>query len=322
MSPPVDEDSRRSGFPGTPTRTRRGIPSLNWLRVFEAAARTESFARAAESLNMSTSAVSQQIKALETHFGAELFDRGPRHVELTDAGHAFLPAVRQSLNTVEDAANSLFCKDRIETLTLQCVLIFATGWLAPRLPAFSRSFPRIRLHLTGGYSCRDFRHAGPELQILFGPVHRGWPQCDRLFDETIYPVASADVALSVRTPGDLLRHRLIQVDAHRVNWHRILQSVRIDEIPARRICLADTTEIALFMAAAGYGVALARAPTTDRLVAQLGLEPCPEGTALPSSEAYYLACRNAQHLSGAARNFREWLLSEASAAIPVSPATA
>ena len=322
MIPPADEDPRRSGLPGTPARTRRGIPSLNWLRVFEAAARTESFARAAELLNMSTSAVSQQIKALETHFGAELFERGPRQVELTDAGHAFLPAVRQSLNAVEDAANSLFCKDRVETLTLQCVLIFATGWLVPRLPAFSRSFPRVRLHFTGGYSYRDFRHTGSELQILFGPVHRGWPQCDRLFDETIYPVASADIALSVRAPGDLLRHRLIQVDAHRINWHRVLQSVRIDEIPARRICFADTTEIALFMAAAGYGVALARAPTTDRLVAQLGLEPCPEGTALPSSEAYYLAYRNAQQLSGAARNFREWLLSEASAAIPVSPATA
>jgi len=80
---------------------RRSIPSLNWLRVFEAAARGESFARAAELLNMSTSAVSQQIKALETHFGTALFKRGPKHVELTDAAHAFLPVVRQSLSTVE-----------------------------------------------------------------------------------------------------------------------------------------------------------------------------------------------------------------------------
>ena len=52
------------------------IPSLNWLRVFEAAARLESFARAAELLDISTSAVSQQIKSLETHFGAPLFERG------------------------------------------------------------------------------------------------------------------------------------------------------------------------------------------------------------------------------------------------------
>ena len=64
---------------------KRGIPSLNWLRVFEAAARMENFARAAELLNMSTSAVSQQVKALESHFGEALFKRGPRHVELTDA---------------------------------------------------------------------------------------------------------------------------------------------------------------------------------------------------------------------------------------------
>ena len=73
------------------------IPSLNWLRVFEAAARMENFARAAELLDMSTSGVSQQIKALESHFGEQLFERGARNVKLTDAGHAFLPAVRQAL---------------------------------------------------------------------------------------------------------------------------------------------------------------------------------------------------------------------------------
>lgn len=240
----------------------------------------------------------------------ELFKRGPRQVELTDAGHAFLPAVRQALNTVEETADSLFGRDKVDTLALQCVLVFATGWLAPRLPAFSQSFPRIRLRLTGGYHDQDFQRAGSELQIPFGPVHRSWSQCDRLFDETIYPVASAAVARSIRTPGDLLRHRLIQVATHQINWPRMLQSMQIDEIPSHQICFADTTEIALFMAAAGYGAALARAPTTDRLVAQIGLEPCLDRAGLPSSEAYYLAYQSAQRLSGAARNFREWLLSE------------
>ena len=86
---------------------------------------------------MSTSAVSQQVKALETHFGAELFERGPRHVELTDAGHAFLPAVRQSLAMVEESASSLFGADSDEALMLQSNLVFTTGWLAPRLPGFS-----------------------------------------------------------------------------------------------------------------------------------------------------------------------------------------
>jgi LysR family glycine cleavage system transcriptional activator len=288
------------------------IPSLNWLRVFEAAARLESFARAAELLDISTSAVSQQLKALETHLGAELFERGPRHVELTDAGHAFLPSVRQALVTVEETASALFGQAKDNTLTLQCVLIFATGWLAPRLPDFSRSFPQVQLHFSGAYYDVDYQRPGSELKVLFGPVHRSWGQCDRLFDENIHPVASADISNAVQSPADLLRHRLIQVSTHRINWHRVLQSLGLDETPTRQICFVDTTEIALFMAASGYGIALARSPTTDHLATMLGLRPCLTGAGLRSSEAYYLVYQNLETLSRPARDFRQWLLRQAS----------
>ncbi|MCP4818698.1 MAG: LysR family transcriptional regulator, partial [Shimia sp.] len=101
------------------------IPSLNWLRVFEAAARTESFARAAAQLNMSPAAVSQQVKSLEERLGAPLFVRKAHSVQLTDAGRAYLPPVQQSLMTLEEATEGLFGRTREEALYLNCVLIFA-----------------------------------------------------------------------------------------------------------------------------------------------------------------------------------------------------
>ena len=287
---------------------RPGIPSLNWLRVFEAAARMENFARAAELLDMSTSAVSQQIKALETHFGETLFERGARHVALTDTGHAFLPAVRQALRTVDETVASLFGRDKQNTLMLQADLLFFTGWLAPRLPNFARLHPRVQLHLTGAYRDQDFQRAGAELKILFGPVHRSWAQCDRLFDETIYPVADAATAASIRSLDDLLRQRLIQISTHRINWNQILQAAGIDSIPPRQLCFTESTPMALAMAASGYGIALARAPTTDDLVARLGLEPVAPCPGLASSEAYYLIYQNVESLSPAAAGFRDWLL--------------
>ena len=291
---------------------QRGIPSLNWLRVFEAAARMENFARAAELLNMSTSAVSQQIKALESHFGTALFERGPRHVELTDAGHAFLPVVRQSLTTVEETAASLFGKEKHNTLTLQSDLIFTTAWLAPRLPSFSAQYPQVQLQLSGAYHDLDYQRAGAELKILFGPVHRSWAQCDRLFDEKIYPVAHADIADSIETAQDYLQYRLIQISTHRINWNQVLQSIGIDAVPVRQLCFADNTQMALAMAAAGYGIALARSPTTDDFVTQLQLKPCPVCPGLKSTEAYYLVYQNLESLSVAARNFRDWLLEQTS----------
>ena len=156
------------------------IPSLNWLRVFEAAARLENFARAGEFLDLSTSAVSQQIKALERHFDEKLFVRHPRSVKLTDAGHAFLPPVRQALSAIDESASTLFGQDKENTLTLQADQIFTLGWLAPRLPDFAKQHPKIQLHLTGAYRDSDYSQTGSELKIMFGPVHRSWAQCDRL----------------------------------------------------------------------------------------------------------------------------------------------
>lgn len=293
------------------TRNRpRKIPSLNWLRVFEAAARMENFARAAELLDMSTSAVSQQIKALERHFGEQLFERGARNVELTDAGHAFLPAVRQALRTIDETEASLFGEEKENTLVLQAVQLFATGWLAPRLSDFERRHPRMQLHLTVAYRDQDYQRAGAELKILFGPVHRSWAQCDRLFDESIYPVASRELAQSIRSVDDLLQQRLIQISTHRINWNQILQRAGIDSIPTRQFCFTEDTTTALTLAASGYGIALARAPTTDDLLHRLGLERCAVAPALDSSEAYYLVYQNVESLSAPATQFREWLLAQ------------
>ena len=289
---------------------RRDIPSLNWLRVFEAAARHENFARAAEQLNMSTSAVSQQIKSLESHFGETLFERGPRSVTLTDAGHAFLPAVRQALNTVEETAGSLFGQEKHNNLMLQADLLFLTGWLAPRLPDFAHRQPRTQLHLTGAYRDPDYQRAGAELKILFGPVHRSWAQCDRLFDETIYAVANAEVAATIESVEDLLRHRLIQISTHRINWNQVLQAAGIDSVPTRQLCFTENTPTALALAASGYGIALARAPTTDDLLGKLGLESLAICDGLKSSEAYYLVYQNVESLSPAASGFRDWLLEQ------------
>jgi len=270
----------------------------------------ENFARAAELLNMSTSAVSQQIKALESHFGTALFERGPRHVELTDAGHAFLPVVRQSLITVEETATSLFGREKHNTLTLQADLIFTTAWLAPRLPDFASHYPQVQLQLSGAYHDLDYQRPGAELKILFGPVHRSWAQCDRLFDETIYPIARSDIADSISRADDYLKHRLIQISTHRINWNQVLQSIGIETVPIRQLCFADNTQMALAMAASGYGIALARSPTTDDFCAQLGLKPCPRCPGLKSTEAYYLVYQNLESLSAAAKNFRDWLLEQ------------
>ena len=286
----------------------RRIPSLNWLRVFEAAARGESFSGAARLLNMSPAAVSQQIKALEGHLETPLFERGARNVTLTDAGAAFLPVVRQSLLSVETTAASLFGHRQGASVTVQATLIFATGWLIERLPDFERQHSGIELHLVGGYHEAELQREGPDLSVIFGTPPRGWGDADPLFGETIYPLARPEIAATIEAPRDVLDHRLIEISTHRIGWLRLFEEAGLTDPGEARFCFADTSEIALRMAAAGHGIALARAPATDGRERDEGLRRCWGEIAVSGGEAYHLVCRSRATLSRPARQFRDWLL--------------
>lgn len=282
------------------------IPSLNWLRVFEAAARTGSFARAADTLNMSPPAVSQQIKALEGALGRSLFTRGARSVTLTDAGKAFLPTVVRALHSVESASASLFGGRDTAPLTIQCSLLFAAGWLAPRLKQFSAANPDIRINLTSAIQDEEFTAGKSDLRIVFGMPPGPFEVSDPLFGEEIYPVALPEIANSLRSPYDLLKHPLIEIATHRANWWSFLPQDGL----APNFLYADNTLTALSLARTG-AIALARGPASADLPANYGLIPCQAFKPTRGVQSYALIYPGEAQLSSAALRFREWLLGEA-----------
>ena len=285
------------------------IPSLNWLRVFEAAARVGSFAKAAGTLNMSTAAVSQQIKALEGHLGRALFERGPHSVTLTQAGRAFLPFVAQSLHGIELATTSLFGDRDRAPLTVQCSLMMASGWLAPRLMAFQKAHPQIALTLTTYVHEREVLAADADLRITFGLPPGPFEDSDPLFGETLRPVAPPWISETIRSFKDLSRNKLIEIATHRANWSTFLPA----EGPDPTLIYTDNTMTA-FALATGGAVALDRQPATGDLAERHGLVPCLPGRTVQGVQSYALVYPARSALSPAARIFREWLLEEASAA--------
>lgn len=282
------------------------IPSLNWLRVFEAAARTQSFARAAETLNMSPSAVSQQIRALEGYLGRELFTRSARAVTLTEAGQTFLPVVAQSLHAIEGVSNTLFGTPNREPLSIQVLPLFAAGWLALRLPRFHAREPNVQLSILTGSLQQDFHRSTADLQIVFGHGQAISEDGDPLFGETIYPVAPPDLVAKIETPEDLARHPLIEVATHRANWLTLLPVA----VGAPRMTYVDNTVMAFALAASGQGIALARAPASDHLATQWGLVPCLPSLSVLGVQSYSLIYPARSRLGRAAAAFRDWLLEE------------
>ena len=283
------------------------IPSLNWLRVFEAAARTQSFARAAAQLHMSPAAVSQQVKALEDRLGLPLFQRKAQAVVLTEAGRAYLPPVQQALMTLEGATEALFGASREQGLYVQCVLIFAHGILARGVEAFETANPGVSLVLSTGNSASDFDSSFSDLKVVFGNPHSFGAESDRIMGERLFPVARPEVAAQITQPSDLLNWPLVEVASHRSGWTQFLDETRV--MPGqRRMIHADSTIMSMRIAEAGQAVALARSPASDAVMTGAGLVPCLPGVEVAGSEAYHLVYDSLSGLRPPARRFREWLL--------------
>ena len=158
-------DVERVSAPGSRTRP----PSLDALRVFEAAARHASFTRAAEELHVTQAAVSHRIRALETELGVTLFRRLTRRLELTADGDWLAQGVREGLERIVRAVSDLDRRSDAGPLTVSMLPSFASRWLIPRLPRFHRAHPEIEVRvLADGDSVDLIADIGTDLAIRFG----------------------------------------------------------------------------------------------------------------------------------------------------------
>ncbi|MBY5760262.1 LysR family transcriptional regulator [Rhizobium leguminosarum] len=262
------------------------IPSLNWLRVFEAAARHQSFARAGKELNMSAAAVSQQVLALETHLGRPLFERAANQINLTTEGSDFLPTVQVSLGAIESKAASLFARQRVERVTLLASQLMAMSWLPRVLADFERENPLIRVELLMEGTQRK---ADPDLAIRFGEEphlvrHPSW-----LMGMSHVVMGRKEDLARMGDLEDLLSFRLFDVAAHVMGWTALMNH-NFGPMRGRNLRLetVDTTPLALIMVSQGLGLAIGHIPVCGPLAASLGLEICSLVPKTPGPGNYYL----------------------------------
>ncbi len=255
-----------------PPPLRRRLPPLNWLRVFDAAARHMSFTGAAEELGVTQAAVSQQVKQLEDWLGTQLFKRLPRSLTLTDAGIAYLPQVRDALDRLGTATDQIFGHHGKRAVTLRAATTVAALWLAPRLASFRDRHPDIALRLTTLYAPVDFGQDGVDIEVRYGAGT--WPgvKALKLFEESFMPVCSPGYRVAAAAPftgpADLQRHRLIHVLGEREDWGSYFQRLGLPAPAAADGLQFDSLLIAVHACAAGGGVMLGTAPLIDGLLTE------------------------------------------------------
>ncbi|MFJ4142323.1 LysR family transcriptional regulator [Pseudomonas sp. NPDC089734] len=262
------------------------IPSLNWLRVFEAAARNESFSKAGKELHMSGAAVSQQVLALEQSLGRPLFERTANRILLTPEGADFLPTVQISLGAVESKAASLFAPFRVERVTLLASQLMSLSWLPLVLADFERDHPSIRVELMMDGSQR---RADPDLSICFGEAPNLVQHPGRLMSLSYGVVCRKEDLPNLLSLDDLLGFKLLEMTSHSMGWMGLL-SHNFGPLPTKHLKLetVDTTPLAMMMVSQGLGLAVGPMPVCMPLATSLGLEICPLIPRTPGPGNYYI----------------------------------
>ncbi len=298
----------------------RHLPPLNAIRAFEAAARHLSFNQAAEELNVTASAVSHQIKALEDHFGVKLFNRLPRSVSLTPEGRDYLPAVSAALDQLDAASRRLSRHTADTPLNLGCAPTFAVGWLIPHLSDFHDEHPDldVRLTLTPITRKLDFGESDTDVVIMYGTAG-SWPNLTthQLMSEQLVPVCSPSLMEehALETPGDLRNVTLLHSIPRMGQWRNWLHIAGVEGVDSKRGLRFQATPLAISAAVAGAGVAIANRRFLEADL-EAGRLVVPFDIDLPSDSGYFLIYPKENENDPRISAFREWLLGRLAEEMP------
>ncbi len=294
------------------------VPPLDLIEGFEAAARNLSFTRAGAELHLTQSAVSRQIKSLEEWLGVPLFERRPRTLVLTRHGEAFYKAVPGILRAIEDVARKIRHEQQLRTLTVTTTASFASLWLIPRLPRYTREHPQLDVRISTTSKMVDLERSNVEIAIRYtsGVADQS---ARKLFEEEVFPVCApqllSDPAKPLAVPADLRNHVLLHFDdpASRIpwlDWPTWLESVGFPEFRAAGSLRFNQYEQVVVAAAGGQGVALGRSPLLKHMLQDGRLvAPFTDKSAAP--RAYYVLTASIAADNPDVTEFVDWLFREA-----------
>ncbi len=300
------------------------IPHLTALRAFEAAARALSFQDAARELGLSPSAVSHQIRTLETYLDVRLFDRLTRRIELTEAGRALLPGVGRGFREIEGAVRQVRSLKSGAVIVVSAGPSMASKWLVPRLYDFEERYPEIEVRITTSMRSIDLLREDVDIALRHGLGDYDGLDSIRLFGEAYAPLCAPQLAKG--GPADLIGERLLTDDSASLpgqapGWADWFAAAGLSVDATRETVEKGRhfkqTDHAIQAALDGAGILLGRiAVAAPDLAAGRLVQPF--GPALASPYSYFFVTRPRRTQEKAIGAFLEWLRQRA-ADLPFLP---
>jgi len=298
---------------------RRKIPSTAALVSFDAAARHESFTKAAQELSLTQGAICRQIASLEDFLSVELFRRSRRGVKLTEAGLSYSRRVATQLDAVERDTLSVMGHTGANVIELAVVPTFGTQWLLPRLKDFQQQHPEVTVNLTNRTRPFLFADTDFDAAIYFGDADWSGTESHKLMGENPMPVCSPAL-LDDRnnlTPQAIAELPLLQQTTRPYAWR---QWFNAQDLNVARDLTGPRYELFSMLAQAAMhdmGIALIPPFLIQRELAEKRLVVA-NSNALSSIKAYYLMIPERKVESASLRAFRDWLVGQAKGYVPDS----
>ena len=292
---------------------RRKIPNTWALTAFEAAARHQSFTKAASELDLTQSAVCRQIAGLEQFLGLRLFHRTKRGVALTEAGLIYSRQVAVRLNAVERDTLALMAHRGLGgTLELAVVPTFATKWLMPRLALYQKNNPDITVNLTPRVRPFLFNETEFDAAIHCGDANWAGAEARCLMRENLVPVCSPRlIAPRTELTADQMRqYPLLQQSTRPYAWRQWFAALGLEvehDMTGPRYELFSMLSQA---AVHEMGIALIPPFLIENELRQ-GLLTVPVIHPFVSDRSYYFICPEGASESAALTRFRDWLEEQA-----------
>lgn len=283
---------------------------MTWLRAFEAAARHSSFAAAAEELNLTAAAVSQQIRLLERHLGVRLFDRLPRGVVPTDIGQAYALPVRKSFADLQQATEGLFAQPQKRILRVRASISWAALVLATRLMQFRQLYPDIDLRLSTFVWADRFEMDNSDVDIRWG--YGDWTDgaVQRLVHEYAILVCHPEDAARLdhgQDVPDFADTCLHQVVGFETEWQRLSDHFNLSLAAPPQAARYDSSLLAVLAMLAGGG-AMIILESFAKPFLESGQLVAPFDYRMPMNDAHYLVRPDDMGKRDDVQTFCRWAL--------------
>jgi len=287
------------------------LPHVTWLRAFEAAARHRSFSAAADELGLTPAAVSQQIRLLEKHIDAPLFERLPRGVSLTELGQAYALPVRKSFSDISIATNGLFDRSNQKTVKVRASISCAALVIAPKLAEFRAMHPDIAVELSTFVWADHFGEEESDIDIRYGQGDWKDGKVIHLANEFSIPVCHPDYAARFGkklTIQNLAASKIVKITGSELSWARLSDQYELALEPPAEWLWADSSLIALQTVITGEGAVMVLESFARQYILQ-GLLTAPFEYRLPVIPSHYLIQREGRENREEVQLFSKWVTS-------------